>query len=432
MALYASANNFFLSEDELVNTPSRKAGIDEETEYRTILRACDFVVHGLGLLRCPQQVLCTAQVFIHRFFCKCSVDAHETKHVVMAAAWLATKIEEAGVRLKDLIPVFQRVDAKRAGKKSPALDPTSDDFFKVKQKLVMVEKEVLKSFRFLLHTAHPHRFLLTYLHKLELESLMQLAWNIVNDSFRTPLCVRFKCEVIACGAIFMAARKTKKPLPANPPWYKLFGASKKELYEVCRVMLDLYSRPPEDFCPSPPKPETPLPMEASPHITTGGCEEVLSLQSHSTHNEPAKSKDQMEITSDANKIRSPTSGLEAPSANTTGKTSRNINENPGSQKKDQPFADSGTPPPPEASRKRDRNWGSHRESDAHMEERRTAKKHKRDRDRGGRDRERERDRRSSRSPSRDRERRREKSSREHRRSARRDSVYRKQKSSKHR
>lgn len=48
------------------------------------------------------------------------------QYVAMAAAWLASKIEEAGVRLKDLIPVFQRVDAKRSGRKAPPLDPTSD------------------------------------------------------------------------------------------------------------------------------------------------------------------------------------------------------------------------------------------------------------------------------------------------------------------
>lgn len=48
------------------------------------------------------------------------------QYVAMAAAWLASKIEEAGLRLKNLIPVFQRVDAKRSGKKSPPLDPTSD------------------------------------------------------------------------------------------------------------------------------------------------------------------------------------------------------------------------------------------------------------------------------------------------------------------
>lgn len=79
MALYDTANNFFLSEDELVNTPSRKAGISEEEELKTRLRACDFCVNGLRLLRCPQQVLCSAQVFIHRFYCKCRIDEHEIK-----------------------------------------------------------------------------------------------------------------------------------------------------------------------------------------------------------------------------------------------------------------------------------------------------------------------------------------------------------------
>lgn len=76
--------------------------------------------------------------------------------------------------------------------------------------VVAMEKELLRSFGFLLHTGHPHRFLLTYLNTLELQYLMQDAWNIVNDSFRTTLCVRFKSEVVACGAIFMVARKRRR------------------------------------------------------------------------------------------------------------------------------------------------------------------------------------------------------------------------------
>ena len=39
--------------------------------------------------------------------------------------------------------------------------------------------------------------------------LQQEAWNIANDSLRTPLCVRYKAQVVACGILFTAARKLK-------------------------------------------------------------------------------------------------------------------------------------------------------------------------------------------------------------------------------
>ena len=51
----------------------------------------------------------------------------------------------------------------------------------MKVEVVNMEKELLRSFGFLLHTGHPHRFLLTYLNTLKLHDIMQDAWNIVND-----------------------------------------------------------------------------------------------------------------------------------------------------------------------------------------------------------------------------------------------------------
>jgi hypothetical protein len=39
----------------------------------------------------------------------------------------------------------------------------------------------------------------------------QTAWNLMNDSMRTDLCLRVKPEAIACGCIFMAARRVRRP-----------------------------------------------------------------------------------------------------------------------------------------------------------------------------------------------------------------------------
>lgn len=45
--------------------------------------------------------------------------------------------------------------------------------------------------------------------KEQQRALQQEAWNMANDSLRTPLCVTHKAEVVACGIIFTAARKLK-------------------------------------------------------------------------------------------------------------------------------------------------------------------------------------------------------------------------------
>ena len=45
--------------------------------------------------------------------------------------------------------------------------------------------------------------------KEQQRALQQEAWNMANDSLRTPLCVTYRAEAVACGIIFTAARKLK-------------------------------------------------------------------------------------------------------------------------------------------------------------------------------------------------------------------------------
>ena len=57
----------------------------------------------------------------------------------------------------------------------------------------------------------------------------------------TTLCMRLKPEVVACGVIYAAARRSGVPLPEHPPWWTLFDADEAGIQEVCRVLAHLYS-----------------------------------------------------------------------------------------------------------------------------------------------------------------------------------------------
>lgn len=60
---------------------------------------------------------------------------------------------------------------------------------------------------------------------------------------RTSLCLRFKSEVIAAGAISLAARACIVPLPEEPAWYLLFDANKEEIAQVEQAITHLYTLP---------------------------------------------------------------------------------------------------------------------------------------------------------------------------------------------
>ena len=52
-------------------------------------------------------------------------------------------------------------------------------------------------------------------------------------------------------------------MPEDPPWYELFRAEKKDICEVCRVMVDLYSRTADSF-QAPQQADAPLEVSPSP------------------------------------------------------------------------------------------------------------------------------------------------------------------------
>lgn len=102
---------------------------------------------------------------------------------------------------------------------------------------------------FILYTEHPHKFIVHYVKLLTLDDttlrkLAQYAWNFINDSQRTDVCMRYSPETICCAALWMGARVLGLKLPSetSPPWWELFDAKKEEMDAVCARVSALYSR----------------------------------------------------------------------------------------------------------------------------------------------------------------------------------------------
>jgi cyclin L len=71
--LNSSVDNFYLTDDELENSPSRQDGIDAETETALRHYGAELVAKAGLLLDCPQAVMVTGQVLLQRFYCKRSL-----------------------------------------------------------------------------------------------------------------------------------------------------------------------------------------------------------------------------------------------------------------------------------------------------------------------------------------------------------------------
>ncbi|KAL3642921.1 Cyclin-L1-1 [Castilleja foliolosa] len=248
--IYTAIYTFYLTEEELKNSPSSKDGIDETTETTLRIYGCDLIQESGILLKLPQAVMATGQVLFHRFYCKKSFARFNVKSVAASCVWLASKLEESPREARQVLIVFRRMECRRENLPIEHLDRSSKRYVDLKAELTRTERHLLKEMGFICHVEHPHKFISNYLATLGTPpELRQEAWNLANDSLRTTLCVRFKSEVVACGVIYAAARRFQVPLPDNPPWWKAFDADKSGIDEVCRVLAHLYTHQKAQYLP---------------------------------------------------------------------------------------------------------------------------------------------------------------------------------------
>ncbi|XP_047155877.1 cyclin-L1-1-like [Vigna umbellata] len=248
--IYTAIDTFYVTDEQLANSPSRKDGIDEATETTLRIYGCDLVQESGILLRLPQAVMATGQILFHRFYCKKSFARFDVKKVAASCVWLASKLEENPRKARQVIIVFHRMECRKENFPMEHLYLCSKKYVDLKMELRVTERHILKETGFICHVEPPHKFIPTYLAILETPpELRQEAWNLANDSLRTTLCVRFKSEVVACGVVYAAARRFHVPLPENPPWWKAFDGEKSEIDEVCRVLAHLYSLPKTQYIP---------------------------------------------------------------------------------------------------------------------------------------------------------------------------------------
>ncbi|XP_043659558.1 cyclin-L1 [Drosophila teissieri] len=236
--------NSLIPEGKIDVTPSSQDGLDHETEKDLRILGCELIQTAGILLRLPQVAMATGQVLFQRFFYSKSFVRHNMETVAMSCVCLASKIEEAPRRIRDVINVFHHIKQVRAQKEiSPmVLDPY---YTNLKMQVIKAERRVLKELGFCVHVKHPHKLIVMYLQVLQYEKhekLMQLSWNFMNDSLRTDVFMRYTPEAIACACIYLSARKLNIPLPNSPPWFGIFRVPMADITDICYRVMELYTR----------------------------------------------------------------------------------------------------------------------------------------------------------------------------------------------
>ncbi|RLN38044.1 hypothetical protein BBJ28_00001082 [Nothophytophthora sp. Chile5] len=233
----------------LALSPSLEAGVSPSTERAHRFFGCELIQEAGVLLRLPQVAMATAQTLLQRFYFRKSLRDFDAFRVAVACLFLAAKVEERPKRIKDVLSVFYAMYRRRKWRQTRVsrqlVDLEGATYCQWRAWLIMVERQVLIDLGFSVYnvTEHPHKYVLYYVKVLDgSPALAQQAWGYINDSLRSDLCVRYRAEVIACAAIFLASRFQGVSLPESPPWYTLFDVEKSQLYAVSVIIMELYKQ----------------------------------------------------------------------------------------------------------------------------------------------------------------------------------------------
>jgi len=231
--------------------PSFRDGITPQDEKLKRSKTCRFIEEAGRILKLPRLAVATAMVFFHRFFAKHSFAEHDRFEVAVACILLAAKTEEAPKKLSTIIIECHRLKtggatATAQGRSPPPgtittkpdapLDPNSEEYLKLKERILLLERVILHTIAFELSIDHPYKFLVDQIRKLcnpprqieyeptsdsaaasmgtsskqastkMMNELVQYAMNFANDSMHTCLCLQYSAKQIALACVYMSAK----------------------------------------------------------------------------------------------------------------------------------------------------------------------------------------------------------------------------------
>ncbi|OBZ75704.1 Cyclin-L2 [Grifola frondosa] len=172
---------------QIERTPSHEDGIPDDLEQDLRVYGCKLIHEAGVLLKQKQVAVATAQILFQRFWFVTSMKQFGIGDVGMGALYLASKLEECPIRMRDLINVYDLLLQRAAHTLKAASAPSSSSiprpdfryipmsyfgstFYDLKDALVVAEMQILKRLGFNVNVVLPYGTLINYLRVLDLTS----------------------------------------------------------------------------------------------------------------------------------------------------------------------------------------------------------------------------------------------------------------------
>ncbi|EGG20754.1 cyclin [Cavenderia fasciculata] len=221
----ATFKSWLLSKTEIEKSNTKDLTRITPTDLKRLrIFYCNLIQNfGHTKLVLKQRAISTAIVYFKRFYLKNNFIDCEPRLISITCLYLASKVEECITQAKKCALKMKEQD--------PSFNYTMSD-------ILECEFYVLEELGFDLIIFHPYKSLPTYLGNSGLDKeCLEVAWGVVNDSYKTDLCLQYPPYIIALGCIYLAGFIKKRDLKQ---WFSNLNVDMKEIWDVSRELLEFY------------------------------------------------------------------------------------------------------------------------------------------------------------------------------------------------
>ncbi len=173
-------------------------------DERMIRKSWSRLIQQAGLrLELPTLTTATAIAYFQRFYCRVSFVDYDPFRTAQAVLFLASKVEENGRRVRDIINTTYRLQHPRLDE--PPLQ-VSKQYWDMKEEVIGMEQTVLRVLNYELEVRHSHQYVLQLVRELNgSDEIANLSFCLCNDLIaHTTLPLQYTPHALAVSALFVA------------------------------------------------------------------------------------------------------------------------------------------------------------------------------------------------------------------------------------
>lgn len=241
---------FIFTNEELMNSPSRKHGYDPDREFYSRQHAANLIQDMGQHLQLTLLCINTAIVYMHRFYVFHSLAIFHRNSIAVSALFLAAKVEDQPRKLEQVIKAAHVCLCKDGTK----LDITSKQYLTQVEDLLFNENIMLQTLGFELRIDHPHPYVLQCCTAVNVgKEIAQNAYLLSTYCWHlTMMCLQYSPKIIACTCIYITCKCSNfeiSRLNDGRNWFQYLDndITLETIQKLAQEFLDILKKCPNKF-----------------------------------------------------------------------------------------------------------------------------------------------------------------------------------------